>query len=106
MFVDRAEESGAAEPFESLEELKSRSDALLSLYAEDRFGRRIVEDAARFVARAQATGTVLALDSDRWAVQVLVDYWANVLFRLGHPIEDTSLARPAALFINWNSFPS
>jgi WD40 repeat protein len=90
--VDRKVGSGQASPFESLAALKSAGDDLLSAYAENRFSQRMGERALDFVMRARATGAVLALDDDRWAAQVLIDYWANVLFRLGHQVEDTALA--------------
>ncbi|HSO27371.1 MAG TPA: hypothetical protein VLS48_04835, partial [Anaerolineales bacterium] len=47
----------------------------------------------QFMQRAQASGVYLDNDSDRWAVQNLIDYWENQLFHAGlTPLPDTLLA--------------
>ena len=69
--------------FLSLAELKAAHTAIL-----DR--RRLLGDTPEvlgevdtFIRRGCATGRVLDVDEQRWAAQSVLDYWANVLYRLG-----------------------
>ena len=45
-----------------------------------------------FINRARATGAILDDDEDQAAAQSLVDLWANVLYRAGHPVQETTLS--------------
>src|SRR5215212_4129074 len=45
-----------------------------------------------FIRRGCATGVVLDADAQRWAAQSVLDYWANVLYRLGDQSPDAMLA--------------
>ncbi|MCA9874370.1 MAG: hypothetical protein KC441_11965, partial [Anaerolineales bacterium] len=84
---------------------QSQPDAFLSLtsvrdtHRELLQRRRQEEDEAFYTAvtdfmrRAQASGIYLDNDSDRWAVQNLIDYWENQLFHAGRtPPGETLLA--------------
>lgn len=45
-----------------------------------------------FMKRAAAAGSLLDADSDRWAVQSLLDYWATTLHRATDVLPDATLA--------------
>src|ERR1043165_502051 len=78
--------------FQSLAGLKAAHIALLER-------RRLSDDIAAFVAeivafiqRGSATGVRLNADDDRWTSQSMLDYWSNLLGRLGHEPPDATLA--------------
>lgn len=52
----------------------------------------LIADAAEFIRRGQASGAILDMEDERTAAQSLLTYWANILQRLGHEIDDATLA--------------
>ena len=82
--------------FPSLAELQEAHDALLQARdlqgdatpAPPDFWARV----AAFVAHAEASGALIDLSRDRRAVQSILDYWANALYRANQPTPAARLA--------------
>lgn len=95
----------ASLPFPSLPALRAAHNELLQLRrdaglagASTRSERRtdppavrLVEAARVFLRRAQVTGALLDIDDERVAAQSMLTYWANVIQRLGHEVEEALL---------------
>src|SRR6266508_2554121 len=78
--------------FPSLAALKGAHIELLERrWLSDATPAFLVEIAA-FVRRGSATGVLLNADDDRWTSQSMLDYWSNLLYRLGYEPPDATLA--------------
>ncbi|NTU85050.1 MAG: ATP-binding protein, partial [Chloroflexales bacterium] len=66
--------------------------AMLGPRRTDGAAEALVSDAAEFIRRGQATGSILDIEDERAAAQSLLTYWANILQRLGREVEDGTLA--------------
>jgi len=80
----------AAEPFLSLVSVRDTHRELLQRRRQEE-NEAFYTAVTQFMQRAQASGIYLDNDSDRWAVQNLIDYWENQLFHAGHPPPPESL---------------
>jgi hypothetical protein len=65
---------------------------LLRRRREDGDTPHFLADVDSFIRRGQATGALLDGDEDRWASQSLLDYWANILYKTGQALPETTLA--------------
>ena len=81
-----------AAPFPSLAALRTTHSELLKRERESGDAPTFLDEVAEFVRRGQATGALLDADTDRWAVQSLLDYWTTVLYRAGREPPDEALA--------------
>ena len=82
--------------FPSLAELQEAHDALLQARDLQGDATPALPDfwarVAAFVARAEASGALIDLSRDRRAVQSILDYWANALYRANQPTPAARLA--------------
>lgn len=77
--------------------LKRRREAGLGSTASsqqrtDSAAEQLVRKIAAFVERGRQTGALLDNEDERAAAQSLLTYWANILQRLGHELDDAALA--------------
>ncbi len=78
--------------FPSLAALKAAHIALLERRRLHDDIPAFVAEIAAFVQRGSATGVLLHADDDRWTSQSMLDYWSNLLYRLGYEPPDATLA--------------
>jgi hypothetical protein len=81
-----------AEPYASAAAMRAAHVELLERRRIGALTDDILDAAATFLRRGQATGALLDTDEDRWASQSLLDYWANALYRAGRETPDATLA--------------
>ena len=86
-------------PFASLKEVCKAHSRLKQRRYQNGVGSRFLRDVERFVQRGCLTGTILHDEGDRWYVQSMLDYWANVLYTANWPEPEATLAQwqPRAL---------
>jgi WD40 repeat protein len=82
----------ASAGFQSLAGLKAAHIALLEQRRRRDDASAFVAEIAAFIRRGSATGVRLNADDDRWTSQSMLDYWSNLLYRLGHEPPDATLA--------------
>src|SRR5690349_18125462 len=79
--------------FASLNELREAHFALLERQrSDDELSNTTITAIKAFIQRSVATGGLLDSDSDRRVAQSLLDYWSNVLHRVGDEPLDALLA--------------
>jgi WD40 repeat protein len=78
--------------FQSLAGLKAAHIALLERRRLSDDASAFVAEIAEFIQRGSATGVRLNADDDRWTSQSMLDYWSNLLYRLGNEPPDATLA--------------
>src|SRR5688572_22055961 len=83
---------GTALEFPSSTSIRAAHGELLKLQREAGDGPELFARVEAFIRQAQAAGTLLDSDDDRWAVQGLLDYWGTRLYRAGHEPPDLVLA--------------
>lgn len=69
------------ERYNSLTSLKAAHTTLLKTYKDAAGEEAQLDEIDHFVRTAANTGALLDSDSDRFAVQSLIDYWVTVLYR-------------------------
>jgi WD40 repeat protein len=82
----------ASAGFQSLAGLKAAHIALLERRRLSDDASAFVADITAFIQRGSVTGVRLNADDDRWTSQSMLDYWSNLLYRLGHEPPDATLA--------------
>ncbi len=78
--------------FPSIASLRAAHNQLLSSRSNANDSPEFLAEVQAFITRAQVTGVLIDSDDDRWAVQSLLDYWSNLLYRASYSVEDVTLA--------------
>ena len=77
--------------FASLESLRFAHSQLLRRFRGTRPTPEMISDVEDFIRRGKATGALLDKDSERWAAQSELDYWATQLYRPDYEPPDAAL---------------
>lgn len=77
--------------FPSLASLRTAHGELLEIRRGQGDTPEVLAQIDTFIQRGQATGALLDTDQDRWAAQSLLDYWANILYRVGQEAPEATL---------------
>jgi tetratricopeptide (TPR) repeat protein len=85
----------AAEPFESLTQLRIEHVQLMRAARRDSRDEELIGRVRRFSNRARATGARLDSSADREAAQDIISYWTSYLFTVGD--RETLSAAPPVL---------
>ncbi|MFT7584058.1 MAG: WD40 repeat protein [Cellvibrionaceae bacterium] len=85
-------EANESHPFESVSSMRAVHAKLVKQRRADGLTETLFAEAADFVARGAATGTLLDESNERQAAQSLLDFWDNVLAKSDLEITDPTLA--------------
>lgn len=77
--------------FSSVAALRSAHAQLITQRRADGDTIEILQQITQFVSIGSATGALIDSDSERWAIQSLLDYWVNILDRSAFPCPDPAL---------------
>jgi hypothetical protein len=84
--------AAAAESFASLLALRAVHAELLKRHRAEGETAELMVAVTQFLARARASGAILAEEEERWTAQSLIDYWNTTLYRAGTPTFSLALA--------------
>jgi WD40 repeat protein len=77
--------------FPSLASLRAAHSDLLKRFRASGTTSEMIAEMETFIRRGKATGALIDNDSDRWAAQSELDYWATQLYQPGYEPPDATL---------------